>query len=107
MNQQNNVPIPVLFSKDGSIVIVGGTSGSARILDSGSCETLQVLPHDGQIPHSLFPPYYQLICPTGDTIRAIVCLLNQSVLFCLLLLGLVHNPRWDSNHSGWGFWARF
>ena len=79
MNQQNNVPVPVLFSSDGNIVIVGGVSGSARILDSGSCETLQVLPHDGQFFRSPFPPHHQLITPTGDTIQAIVRLSNQPV----------------------------
>lgn len=49
MNQQNNALVPVLFSNDGNAVIVGGTAGSVRILDSRSCETLQVLPHDGQL----------------------------------------------------------
>lgn len=79
MNPQNNVPVPVLFSSDGSIVIVGGVSGSARILDSGSCETLQVLPHDGQFFQSPFSPRHQLITTTGDMIQAIVRLSNQPV----------------------------
>lgn len=53
INQQNNVPVPVLFNSDGSVIIVGGTSGSVRVLDSSSCETLQVLSHDGwQIFHA-------------------------------------------------------
>jgi hypothetical protein len=52
INQQKNVPIPVLFNGDGSSIIVGGTSGSVRVLDSSSCETVQVLPHHGQ--HVLF-----------------------------------------------------
>ncbi|KAF9653289.1 hypothetical protein BDM02DRAFT_3062183, partial [Thelephora ganbajun] len=49
INQQCNTLVPVLFSSNGSAVIVGGTSGSVRILDSRSCKTLQVLSHDGQL----------------------------------------------------------
>ncbi|KAF9786231.1 WD40-repeat-containing domain protein, partial [Thelephora terrestris] len=49
INQQSNALVPVLYSSDGSAVIVGGTSGSVRVLDSRSCETLQVLSHDGQL----------------------------------------------------------
>ena len=47
INQQNNALVPVVYSSDGSAIIVGGTSGSIRVLDSRSCETLQVLAHDG------------------------------------------------------------
>lgn len=47
INQQNNKPVPVLFNGDGSIIIVGGTFGSIRVMDSSSYETLQVLSHDG------------------------------------------------------------
>lgn len=74
MNQQNNAPVPVLFSSDGSAVIMGGTSGSVRVLDSRSCETLQVLPHDGQpfTSFTLLVLYHELIMPTGDLIQAIV-----------------------------------
>jgi len=72
INQQNNVPVPVLFSGDGNTVIVGGTSGSVRILDSGSCETLQVLSHDGQLFHLPLVSHHQLITHTGDMIQAIV-----------------------------------
>ena len=49
INQNKNKPVPVLFSNDGKVVMVGGTSGSARILDSGSCETLQTLSHNGRL----------------------------------------------------------
>ncbi|KAF9643066.1 hypothetical protein BDM02DRAFT_3192255 [Thelephora ganbajun] len=49
INQQKNTLVPVLFNSDGSIIIVGGTSGSVRVLDSSSCETLQVLSHDGDL----------------------------------------------------------
>jgi WD40 repeat protein len=52
INQQSNALVPVLYSSDGSAVIVGGTSGSVRVLDSRSCETLQVLSHDGQLSGS-------------------------------------------------------
>lgn len=47
INQQKNAPVPVLFNSDGNVIIVGGTSGSVRVLDSSSCETLQILSHDG------------------------------------------------------------
>lgn len=61
INQQKNSPVPVLFSGNGSTIIVGGTSGSVRVLDSSSCETLQILPHDGQLfdfsQHFLAPDY--------------------------------------------------
>ena len=49
INQQKNAPVPVLFNSDGSTIIVGGTSGSVRVMDSNSYETLQVLSHDGQL----------------------------------------------------------
>jgi len=58
MNQQNNALVPVLFSNDGKAVIVGGTSGSLRVLDSRSYETLQVLSHDGQ----LFTLLHRILC---------------------------------------------
>jgi WD40 repeat protein len=47
INQQKNKPVPVVFSRDGEIVVVGGTSGSVKVLNSRSCETLQTLSHDG------------------------------------------------------------
>ena len=49
INQQNNALVPVLFNDAGSTIIVGGSSGSVRVMDSSSCETLQVLSHDGQL----------------------------------------------------------
>lgn len=49
INQQKNKPVPVLFSNDGDVVIVGGTSGSVRVLDSHSRETLQILPRNGRL----------------------------------------------------------
>lgn len=47
INLQNNIPIPVRFGDDGGIIIVGGSSGNARILDSMTAETIQSLSHDG------------------------------------------------------------
>ena len=44
---QQGIITPVLFNSDGSTVIVGGASGSVKLMDSRSCETIQVLPHDG------------------------------------------------------------
>lgn len=81
MNQQDNGLVPVLYSNDGSILIVGGSSGSMRVLDSRSCETLQILSHDGR---SLSTPCYIWSVDhlsTGDLIQAIV---RVSYRLCLL-----------------------
>lgn len=75
INQQKNVPVPVLFNNDGSAIILGGMSGSMRVLDSSSCETLQVLSHDGQFfssPGVVFHYTHKLSICTGDLIQAIV-----------------------------------
>ncbi|KAF9778446.1 WD40-repeat-containing domain protein [Thelephora terrestris] len=53
INLQNNVPIPVRFGADGGIIIVGGSSGNARILDSMTAETMQTLSHDGDFIQAL------------------------------------------------------
>lgn len=42
----HNVPIPVLLVDSGETLIVGGTSGTAKILDAHSAETIQTLDHD-------------------------------------------------------------
>ena len=36
-----------MFTKGGDAVIAGGTNGGARVLDSRTSETIQLLPHDG------------------------------------------------------------
>jgi COMPASS component SWD3 len=54
IDQQNNRPIPARFSNDGNTVIVGGTSGSVKVLDASSCETLQVLLHNGWLSSLAF-----------------------------------------------------
>jgi len=41
-----NKPLPVLFIDDGDAIIIGGSSGEVRILDSRTAETLQTLEHD-------------------------------------------------------------
>ncbi|KAF9778512.1 hypothetical protein BJ322DRAFT_1014643 [Thelephora terrestris] len=66
INQQSNALVPVLYSSDGSAVIVGGTSGSVRVLDSRSCETLQVLSHDGQLSGS----FLFVLCDGSQIIAA-------------------------------------
>ena len=50
INLQNNIPLPVHFGDDGGIIIVGGSSGNARILDTTTAETIQTLSHDGTYP---------------------------------------------------------
>ena len=42
----HNVPIPVLFVDGGKVLLVGGTSGSAKILDAHTAETIQTLEHN-------------------------------------------------------------
>ena len=53
---------------------MGGTSGSVRVLDSNSCETLQVLSHDGQLCFFLQHLHCTcgLIVSPGDLVQAIV-----------------------------------
>lgn len=76
INQQKNAPVPVIFNDDGSTIIVGGTSGSVRVLDSSSCETLQVLSHDGQLL-----PFSQLFSHPGtDYIRRRSCPGNRTCI---------------------------
>lgn len=50
INQQMNLPIPVLFTRDGGTIITGGTCGSVRVLDASTSETIQTLPHSGESP---------------------------------------------------------
>jgi hypothetical protein len=42
----HNVPIPVLLVDGGKVLVVGGTSGSAKVLDSHTVETIQTLEHN-------------------------------------------------------------
>jgi hypothetical protein len=49
-----NKPIPVLFINEGDALVVGGSSGDARILDSRTAETLQTLEHDREFSRGYF-----------------------------------------------------
>lgn len=49
INPQKNLPVPVIFTADGNGVVTGSTGGSARVLDSRTSETTQLLPHDGAL----------------------------------------------------------
>jgi len=94
MNQQNNALVPVLFNSNGSAVIVGGTSGSVRVLDSQSCETLQVLSHDGR----LFTVSTTCCVSSTEYNRRRSYTGNCACLWPIkfsysLLTGLVHNSR--------------
>jgi hypothetical protein len=42
-----NLPVPVVVTMNGDAVVAGGTNRSARVLDSRTSETTQLLPHDG------------------------------------------------------------
>lgn len=104
INQQENALIPVLFRDNGSTIIVGGTSGSVRVLDSSSYETLQVLSRDGQVFASS-GCFLELIVSTGDVIQAIVRAPDAQTTQFSPPIGLMQDPRGDSDHSGWGFGA--
>ena len=95
INHQKNVPVPVLFNSDGSVIIVGGTSGSVRVLDSSSCETLQVLSHDGQLLYfpGIFYCALELTISTGDIIQAIVCAPDRKCLLAHSLLRILAKPK--------------
>lgn len=61
-----------MFTMDGDSVIAGGTNRGARVLDSRTSETIQVLPHDG-MSHSISVRSYSHLC-TGDIVQAVVCI---------------------------------
>jgi hypothetical protein len=42
----HNVPIPILLVDSGNVLVVGGTSGNAKIFDSHTVETIQTLEHN-------------------------------------------------------------
>lgn len=44
---RNNL-IPVLFIDNGNAIVVGGSSGAVRILDSRTAETIQTLDHNSE-----------------------------------------------------------
>ena len=41
-----NVIIPVQFGEEDNLLITGGTSGMAKVLDARTAETIQTLDHD-------------------------------------------------------------
>jgi len=103
INQQKNAVVPVLFTSDGSAIIVGGTSGSVRVLDSSSCETLQVLSHDGQF--FTFSCVPELITYTGDLIQTIVRISGQrkNSLTYFRPTGFVCNLGREADDRSWSF----
>lgn len=72
INPQMNLPVPVTFTKDGHAVVAGGTSKNARVLDSRTSETTQLLPHDGMFKVNLRPTREYLGPGIGDIIQAVV-----------------------------------
>lgn len=48
VNPHMNSPIPVEFVPDGRALLIGGTYGSARMVDTQTSETIQLLPHSGE-----------------------------------------------------------
>lgn len=44
-----NLPIPVLLVDGGNILLVGSTSGNAKVFDAHTAETIQTLEHDRTI----------------------------------------------------------
>ena len=49
-----NVPIPVLLVDGGKILLVGGTSGTVKVLDANTAETIQTLEHDRKTARNVF-----------------------------------------------------
>lgn len=49
-----NVPIPVLLVDGGKTLLVGGTSGSVKVLDAQTAETVQTLDHDRETFKKVF-----------------------------------------------------
>ncbi|KAF9790990.1 WD40-repeat-containing domain protein [Thelephora terrestris] len=49
VNPHMNSPIPVEFFPDGRVLLIGGTHGSARMVDTQTYETIQLLPHSGDL----------------------------------------------------------
>lgn len=41
----HNVPIPILLADGGNALLVGGTSGTIKILNTHTAETIQTLDH--------------------------------------------------------------
>ena len=41
----HNVPIPVLLVDEGNVLLVGGTSGAIKVLNTHTAETIQTLDH--------------------------------------------------------------
>ena len=41
-----NVIIPVQFFDEDAVLVTGGTSGTAKVLDARTAETIQMLEHD-------------------------------------------------------------
>lgn len=70
-----NVIIPVQFADGDNLLITGGTSGMAKVLDARTAETIQTLDHDCAYTQPLSSLKF-LTSPTNaadDTIQTIVC----------------------------------
>jgi hypothetical protein len=83
-----NVIIPVQFVDGDALLVTGGTSGMAKVLDARTAETVQTLDHDCR-PCSIHTLAQFLTGPTNaadDIIQAIVChtasLTVYAQLFC-------------------------
>jgi WD40 repeat protein len=50
----HNVPIPVLLVDGGKFLLVGGTSGTVKVLDAKTAETVQTLDHDRKTAKKVF-----------------------------------------------------
>lgn len=59
-----NVAIPVIFIHCGSALLIGGTSGCAKVYDARTSETLQNLDHDGELCFFVYGLRFSLTCST-------------------------------------------
>ena len=88
-----NVIIPVQFADGDNLLITGGTSGMAKVLDAHTAETIQTLDHDCR-PYSIFSRNLltNLINTADDMIQAIVCYTTTPHPDCRTLNPLAELP---------------
>lgn len=104
INPQKNLPVPVIFAANGDVVIIGGTNRGARVLDSRTSETTQLLPHDGTSHnfHAIFKnTHVHIQVISYRLLFVFIHICPVPPLRTTLLLGRLRLQRWNQNHCGW------
>ena len=90
-----NVIVPVQFVDGDALLITGGTSGMAKVLDARTAETIQTLDHDCR--SRLIPTPAEILTnlsnAADDMIQAIVCHLAFSALHAHCFHRIFTYPR--------------